>query len=484
MADQPQANYDIDSLKVDQLKRNAIGLGGILFAALAGAAPISAMMFNTPFAAQSAGPTVPLVYIVATIGLVLLSVGMVDFSRRYSAAGGFYNYISHGLGRSWGFGAGWLMMVGYMMFEAALVAVFGEFTHNQVVAWGGPDIAWWAFALVAIFAGWIISLRGIHFSTNVLGVIMIVEVVALGLLALVIFLKGGVSGHSLAPFNPFKSVGGFSGFGFAMTIGVWSWIGFEASANYAEESRDPRRNVPRALYISVLALGAYYTFVTYSAVIGFGVANAIDGFGGHPEDAYFVLADQFAGFTKLPMQITILTGSFACGLAFHNAMVRYFYAMGREGVLPRVFGRTSKSNQSPHMAIHGQSALTLILLAFFLIIRESGLNMYYYLAQIGTYGFMVVFVLCNLAVIRHFTGPERASFNFFKHVVAPVLSSAVFVIAIYEFIVTAAPGTPYVWFPYFVFGLFALGMAFALYIRSSRPDRFEVMGRLVQATEE
>lgn len=475
--------FDVGSAGVDLLKKDAIGLGGILFAALAGAAPISAMMFNTPFAAQSAGPTVPLVYLVATVGLVLLSVGMVDFARRFSAAGGFYSFISHGLGRTWGFASGWMMMIGYMMFEAALVAVFGVFFSNQIVAWGGPEVPWWIMAAVAIFAGWIVSLRGIHFSTNVLGFLMIIEVVALGLLALVIFLKGGVSGHSLTPFNPFKAEGGFGGFGFALTIGVWSWIGFEASANYAEESRDPRKNVPRALYLSVILLGLFYVFVTYSATIGYGVANAVDGFGGHPDDAYFVLADQFAGWTKLPMEITILTGSFACGLAFHNAMVRYFYAMGREGVLPRIFGRTSKGTQSPHMAIHGQSTLTTILLLAFLAAGTSGLDMYYYLAQIGTYGFMVVFVLCNLAVIRYFLFTERESFNPLKHLVAPVLSSAVFVIAIYEFIVTAAPDTPYVWFPYLVLGLFAAGMVFALYLRASAPDRFEVMGRLVRAAE-
>ncbi|GAB4261965.1 MAG: APC family permease [Thermoleophilia bacterium] len=475
--------YDIDALGVDKLKKDAIGLGGILFAALAGAAPIAAMMFNTPFAAQSAGPTVPLVYLTATIGLVLLSVGMVDFARRFSAAGGFYSFISHGLGRTWGFASGWMMMIGYSMFEAALVAAFGVFSANQIAAWGGPELPWWILAAVAIFLGWFVSLRGIHFSTNILGFLMIIEVLSLGILSLVIFFKGGVAGHSLAPFNPFKAVGGFGGFGFALTIGVWSWIGFEAAANYAEESRDPRKNVPRALYLSVIMLGVFYIFVTYSATIGYGVANAVDGFGGHPDDAYFVLADQFAKFTKLPMEITILTGSFACGLAFHNAMVRYFYAMGREGILPRIFGRTSKSTQSPHMAIHGQSILTTILLVGFLAAGVSGLDMYYYLAQIGTYGFMGVFVLCNLAVIRYFTMMERESFNIFRHLIAPVVSSAVFVIAIYEFIVTAAPGTAYVWFPYLVLGFFLVGMVFALYIRAKAPERFEVMGRLVRAAE-
>lgn len=482
MADQQHSTYDIDSLKVDQLKRNSIGLGGVLFAALAGAAPISAMLFNTPFAAQSAGPTVPLVYLVATIGLVLMCVGMVDFARRFSAAGGFYSYISHGLGRIAGFTSGWLMLVGYSMFEAALVAMFGVFARNQIVAWGGPEIHWMILALVAVFAGWIISLRGIHFSTNILGFLMVIEVVALGVLALFIFFKGGVSGHSLAPFNPAKGVGGFGGFGFALTMGVWSWIGFEASANYAEESRDPKRNVPRALYISVVALGAYYVFVTYTAVIGFGVTHAVDGFGAHPENAYFLLADKFASFTRLPMEITILTGSFACALAFHNAMVRYFYAMGREGILPRVFGKTS-TNQSPHIAIHGQSVLTVIMLLAFVLAGTDGINVYYYLAQVGTYMFMIVFLLCNVAVFRYFTFEERTSFNFLRHVVAPLISSLVFVIAIYEFWSTA-PAAPYTWFPYLVIGFVVLGLAFAMYIRTSNPERFEVMGRLVRAAEE
>src|SRR6202020_27078 len=92
---------------VPKLRKGAIGLGGVLFLTVTGSAPISAMLFNTPImVGYGQGVGAPAAFMFAAIVLVVFSVGYVAMSRKKTAAGGFYSYISHGLGREIGFGAG------------------------------------------------------------------------------------------------------------------------------------------------------------------------------------------------------------------------------------------------------------------------------------------------------------------------------------------------------------------------------------------
>jgi amino acid transporter len=170
------------------------------------------------------------------------------------------------------------------------------------------------------------------------------------------------------------------GIGVAMALGVWSWIGFEAGAVYGEEARNPRRAVPVAIFSVVAFLTLLYVFTSYSATIGYGWQHAVDQFGNlsaNPTPYYPLAATYVGSWLQALMIIAISTGSLACGLAFHNGMVRYLYAMGREGILPRIFGRTHPRFRSPHIAIIAQSAFSAVLmLAFAFVITEEQCRRY------------------------------------------------------------------------------------------------------------
>ena len=125
--------------------------------------------------------------------------------------------------------------------------------------------------------------------------------------------------------------------------------------NYAEESKDPHKIAGIAMYTSVIGLGILYIFISWMFVTGWGNQGAADAvaaqYAGEIASAFYPLTDRYvgSGLTTL-FEILIVTGSFACVLAFYNTSSRYFFSMGREGILPRSLGKVHPTHRSPYIA--------------------------------------------------------------------------------------------------------------------------------------
>ncbi len=365
MANTSSGKYEVTARgDLHKLHGKAIGLPGVLFLTVTGAAPISAMLFNVPIGVgYGNGLGAPAAFLVATIVLLLFSVGYAAMARKVTAVGGFYSFISHGLGRPAGMALGFGSIVAYCVFETSLAGGFAYFANADVLQWTGVNIAWpwFAFGMVAAIA--VLSFFDVKLSAIVLGVALIAEVVILVIFDL------GVFGHvgngatvNAAALNPVAAFQAFDGFktpdgkdiaGGIAAIGLffafWSWVGFEMAPNYGEESRDPKRIVPLSLYISVLGLGIFYTITSWAAVSAYpdtnsAIAKAATDSGNFFLDPAGALIGPWA---KDLMSVLILTSSFACGMAFHNTAARYIYSLAREGVLPAKLGRTHATFRSP-----------------------------------------------------------------------------------------------------------------------------------------
>src|SRR6266849_3028896 len=330
----PAEDYDVSQRQdVAKLRKHAVGLGGVLFLTVTGSAPISAMLFNVPImVGYGQGIGAPAAFGFASIVLVVFSIGYVAMTRKKTAAGGFYSYISHGLGREIGIGTGYAALVAYSVFEASLCGGFAYFLGLKLNAFG-VTISWPWLALGMVLLISVLTFFDVRLSSALLAVGLVSEVLILIIFDVYLFARGHTSFSAINPVNAFKGfpasgrlVAGAVGIG--LFFAFWSWVGFEMAPNYGEESRDPKKIVPRALYISVIGLGVFYTLTSWASLAGYSTTKAAIAQSQSNAAQYFLApASQYAGhWVSSVMSYLIITGSFACGMAFHNTTARYMYS--------------------------------------------------------------------------------------------------------------------------------------------------------------
>ena len=213
------------------------------------------MLFNVPVAVGfGEGLGAPAAFLVATIILLIFSVGYAAMASKVTAVGGFYSFISHGLGREIGMGFGFGSVVAYSVFEASLAGGFAYFGNLDLNAWLGINVPWPILALFMVALISILTYFDVKLSSAILGCALIAEVAILTIFAVGIFAKAGSGANvSLAAINPAAAFFGFAAngklaagaAGIGLFFAFWSWVGFEMAPNYAEEFRDPKRIVPR-----------------------------------------------------------------------------------------------------------------------------------------------------------------------------------------------------------------------------------------------
>jgi amino acid transporter len=479
---------------VDRLKPGAVGLVGVIFIAVTGAAPISAMLFNVPFATGfGTGLYTPAAFLFATVILTIFSIGYVAMARKIRATGGFYTFISHGLGRELGLATGICGALAYSLFEVSLLGGFSYFAVTNFNDWFGWNIPWPLFAFAAALLISVLCYFDVELSVKVLGTALIGEIVILTIFDIVVFGSGGsdADGIQFEALNVFQLTD--PGVGLAAGVGLflafWSWVGFEAIPNYAEESRDPKRIVVSGTLISVLALGIGYVITSLAFVSAFPEASLVQD-AQNPDGPFFVAMGEYGNqFFVTIMEVFILTGSFACAMAFHNAAMRYFYALGREGILPRALGKTHRTHKSPYVASVFQTGIAALLVLAWGIGAGFGdefetayVRIYTMMAVQGVVWLMAIQTVCALAVLvwhRRHKHPD----SFWIVTVAPIVAIAGQVFALYLLfanIDTLAGTIGYVDLiaPIAIFGV-VVALAYALILKRTNRRKFDMIGRMI-----
>ena len=501
-----------ETTTVQRLKPNAVGLLGVLFMAVATAAPITAMVGNVPIAVGFGnGQYAPAGYFVATIVLTLFAIGYAAMSKHITATGAFYGYISHGLGRVIGLGAGFLTALAYIVFEASIIGIFAFFGNDLFKSLFHVDVPWIVFAIGMLAVNAILTYFDINLAARVLGVFLITEILMLALMAFsVLFSGGGPEGWSLASLNPLNAFHNLSGSvpgpdgsalavagsaGVGLFFAFWSWVGFESAAMYGEESKNPKKIIPIAVVASVIGIGVFYIFISWMAIVGTGpsksVALAQDS--ATAGDIFFGPVGEHLGTWAVDMfRILLMTGSFACGMAFHNCAARYIYAIGRENVIPgmrKTLGATHALHGSPHIAGFVQTLIaTGIVLFFDFTGRDPYTGLYGLMALLGTTAIMIVQALAAFSVISYFhvlkEHPETA--HWFKTFLAPLLGGLGMLYVIYllaknaEFAAgTAASDWIFASIPWVVGVAGVGGIVLALVLKYTSPQRYSELGRIV-----
>jgi amino acid transporter len=491
------------SNEVNKLQSKAVGLAGVLFLSVTGAAPMSAMLGNVPFAAgYGIGSYTPAAFLLATIVLTVFSIGYAAMASRVSSVGGFYSFISQGIGREVGMSAGIASFACYSIFEASLTGLFAFFGNDWLKVHLGINVPWLVLALIMIAVIAVLSYRDVKLSARILGIALISEVIMLFIFALGVLFHGGgtnLTGESLNVLHVFtpvaaQTVGTVAVPAGAAAVGIfmafWSWVGFEMAPNYAEESKDPKRIVPLSLILSVVGLGVFYTFVSWTAV------------GAYPTDGD-MLAKSFSdgvNFFLSPikdfvgswafelMSLLILTSSFACGMAFHNTASRYLYSLGREGVLPSFVAETHNHYQSPHKASFLQSALAAVWVILYGLgygfddpSGQAWLGVYTLFAVLGTGLLLVLQAVVSLAIIMWFR--KNGGGGMFTTVIAPAISFVVQIWLVYTLVANLATlgGTNgfATSIPYVGLAILIVGLVWGFVLKVVNPTAYQNIGHMV-----
>jgi amino acid transporter len=318
-------------------------------------------------------------------------------------------------------------------------------------------------------------------------------VIILTIFDILVLGQGGsdANGIQLQSLNMFKLTD--PGVGLAAGVGLflafWSWVGFEAAPNYAEESRDPVRNIPRATLFSVVGLGIGYVITSLAFVSGYPEKTLVKD-AQNPDGPFFVLMRQFGShWLATIMQVLILTGSFACAMAFHNVAMRYFYAMGREGILPRALGRTHPTHRSPYIASIVQTGFAVALVLVWAIGAGFGdaynvayVRIYTMMAVQGVVWILAIQAVCALAVIMYHRRHKHTD-SFWVVVVCPVIAILGQVFAIYLLFknIDVLAGTiSYVDAigPIAVVGVVA-AIVYAVTLKRRNREKYDLIGRMI-----
>ncbi|WP_224281644.1 APC family permease [Streptomyces sp. LS1784] len=407
------------------LGRGVLGTGDIVFFVVAAAAPLTVMAGVAPFAISFGGIGAPVAYLATGVVLALFAVGFTAMTTHVRNAGAFYAYVTRGLGRAAGLGAALLAVLSYNAIQIGMFGAFGFFAHTTAADLLGLDLPWPVWALLGVAVVWFLGFRSIGLGAKVLGALLIAETGILLLLAVAVLVKGGAHGLSLSSFAPQHVFSG--GMGGVLGLSFAAFIGFEATAIYREEARQPHRTVPRATYAAIAFLGLFYTFVTWMIVQAFGDTEAVATATADPAGMFFTaMTDYVGGWATDVQRVLIVTSLLAALLAFHNTITRYGYALATEQAAPAALGRIHPRHGSPWIGGIAQSVLAAVAVGVAALIGADPYNQFFlWVNSPGVVGILVLQALAGLAVFAFFrrNGAAAASTGVFRTVVAPLAAT-------------------------------------------------------------
>lgn len=466
-----------------QLKRNALGAGGIIFLVVAAAAPLTVMAGVAPLAILIGGIGAPVAYLAAGVVFAVFAVGFMAMTKHTGGAGAFYSYITLGLGRTVGLASGLLAVLAYNALQIGVYGLLATQTKAAIAKFFGVTVPWPVIALVAVVLVWYVGRRGIDVGAKVLGVLLVAETAILALLAFAVVVQGGNDGLSAASFTP--DAVSAPGMAAILAISFAAFMGFESTALYRSEARDPNRTIPRATYGAVVFMAVFYCFIVWAVVQAFGDANVVAAAGGDIAGLFFSAIETYVGgWASDVMYVLIVTSAFASQVAFHNAINRYTYSLARDGVLPSALDRTHPRFHSPSVAGTFQSVLAATVIVTFAL---AGADPYFKLLLLvntpGVVGIILLQAMTSVAVVAYLVRrrvPAPVSIGF--AVVAAILLVGALVLLVKNVGLLTSAGTAV---NIFLVGLVPLtllgGIVTARVIRARRPEVYARVGGLYDA---
>lgn len=425
--------------------------------------PTLAMSFNGSFAAAQAGRAVPLVFVLATAGVLLVTYGFYRLASYFHSAGSVYAFTGATLGPRAGFFSGWALFGFYFVSVPAAMAGVGVFASAFLDAtgiWRGDH--WLLIALASTVAVTWLATKKARSAVRALigfeGLSVLLIVVLIAVIFEKLIFGGAPHGHTftLSVFVPSHGIA-FSAVMLAVVFGFLSFAGFEGAAALGEETRNPNRDIPRALLVSTVAGGVFFVICMMAESMGWGTsaaqAKAFASSGSPLGD----LATRYLGSAMGDaLDLGAALSAFSAGLGIVTAGSRMLYAFCRDGAIVRRLGQVSPRSSTPNAAVLVLAVANVVFLLALGASHTSGSNVFLYLATIGTLSLLVAYMLTNVGAI---------SFLFIRHriargweIVIPLAGIAFLGYTLLKQI-TPVPPAPLKYFPYVVAAWLVAGLS-------------------------
>jgi amino acid transporter len=410
------------------LERNAIGLTEVLFQSITFMAPAVAVALSIGFATTYALGITPLAVLIALIAVLFTAFSMGELARHLPSAGGMYTYVGRGLGSFAGWVLAWTFLLASIVVPSVLFAAFGFFGASFITELTGYEQEYLWVPLTLICAGivWWLTYRGISISTRVGVALGLIEISIMVFVSALLVINAG-SRNTISVFVPGEA--GIQPALQGMVFCLLAFVGFEAAAPLAEETRDPKRNTRLAIIYSAILIGIFYVFCYYAATVYFGPDKMADFISANDSNPWGGMAEQvLPGIGSYLVTIAILNSCLANANSGANASTRSVFALGRSRLLPAAFGTVHPTHRTPATAIHLQAIVGIVIAVGLSLVLANQypdtpgpLNTYFTIGYAIGLSFAGMYMAVNLATIGYFWREQRAEFNWFKHLVVPIV---------------------------------------------------------------
>jgi amino acid transporter len=430
----------------------------------------------------AAGLGSPLVLVVAIIAIALLGNTLAQFSRAIPSTGGFITFVGKTFGGTSAVTTALMCGAGYIIAISSVLVISGGFLSIMIQYYTGTSIPWVIFSALFTAAAMVMMFRGVAVSTKLAGFFFGFELLVLVVVSVAVLIKNG--GHlNTVPFQPSQITNHFSGLALAFPLGIYLFIGWENSAALAEETTNPRRNVPRAVFMSILFMAITYLLVAYATVSGFRYNATNLAAAAIP---FISVAHSVATPLTFIAYMAGLTSTLGVLIAAVNSQCRLIFNAGREGLLPKWIGKVHPVRRTPVNAI-----ITFVAIASAVTLgwaighwvggtggSLSALNFFFESSTMGTILILVVYFAANVALPFYYRKYRPQEFNVIKHVVLPFLGMVAIAVPIYYLCKPPQP-QPYDWFPYAALGVLIVSILYSVWLVKRDPGLGDRVGSII-----
>jgi amino acid transporter len=435
----------------EHLKSGQLGTADVTASTVANIGPGIDFYFGFGVIAVTAGVAAPLTILAATVAVALLAFTVAEFTRAEPSAGSFITYVETALGARAGVATALLVAVGYTVAIAAVFTMSGglvAMTLSHYTSWH----PWWGpFSLVLTVGATWLTARGVKLSTIAVGAAVLVQVAIMIAVCLVVLVdqRAALSG---IPFSWAHLTGGLAGLSAGFPLALFMFIGWENGPALAEEARDPRRTIPRALYISVALAAALLVLFAYATITGFRYHVSSIGRSSVP---FLTVADHYFGGAGVLAWIAGIVSVLATLVAGADSQSRMFFDGGRTGLLPARFGQVRPRSGTPVNALGFMAGAGLGIIGvwwvFRLITGDTGsmdpVGLYAECSTMATIVILFVYFLTTLSLPVFMWRRHRDSFSPLRHAVIPALAAITLIVPFVELCQPGQPA-PYSAFPF------------------------------------